>query len=205
VIGKTAVHESHHEKEKEVDVLNRIIRALRLDPTLYREVAEDQNAMTQAAIIVVVVTFLAGVGSGVGMLIGKATAGQAILSFFNTWLISGILIGWIGWAILTYFVGTTLFKGRTDIPEMMRVLGFASAPRLLGIFGIIPCLGWIASLAGWILSLIAGVIAIREAMEFETGNAIITVVISWVIALVVSLIIGAILGVGMAITTGLTG
>jgi hypothetical protein len=186
-------------------VLDRIIRAIRLDPTLYREIAEDQNAMTEAAIIVVVVTFLAGIGNGIGMLIAKAGAGQAFLGFLNTWLISGILIGWIGWAILTYFVGTVLFKGKTDIPEMMRVLGFASAPRLLGIFGIIPCLGWIASLAGWILSLIAGVIAIREAMEFDTGNAIITVVISWVIALAVSLIIGAILGVGIAITSGLTG
>jgi hypothetical protein len=184
-------------------MFDRIIRAVRLDPTLYREVAEDQNAMTEAAIIVVVVTFLAAIGSAVGLLIAKATAGQAILSFLNTWLISGILIGWLGWAVLTYFVGTMLFKGKTDIPEMMRVLGFASAPRLLGIFSIIPCLGSIAALAGWILSLIAGVIAIREAMEFDTGKAIITVVISWVIALVISLIIGAILGVGVAVTSGL--
>jgi hypothetical protein len=191
--------------KKEVNVLDRIIRAVRLDPTLYREVSEDQNSMTEAAIIVVVVTFLAAVGTAVGVLIGQGTVGRAFLSFLNNWLISDILIGWIGWAILTYFVGTMLFKGKTDIPEMMRVLGFASAPRLLGIFGIIPCLGWIASLAGWILSLIAGVIAIREAMEFDTGNAIITVVISWVIALVISLIIGAILGVGVALTGGLAG
>jgi hypothetical protein len=186
-------------------VLDRIIRAIRLDPTVYREVAEDQNAMTEAAIIVVVVTLLAAIGSAIGLLIAKAGAGAAILSFFNSWLISGILIGWVGWAVLTYFVGTTLFKGKTDIPEMMRVLGYASAPRLLGIFGIIPCLGWIASLVGAILSLIAGVIAIREAMEFDTGNAIITVAISWVIALVVSLLIGAILGVGVAIGGGLSG
>jgi hypothetical protein len=186
-------------------MLDRVIRAVRLDPLLYREVAEDQNAITEAAIIVVVVTFLAAIGNAIGMLIAKATVGSAFLSFINTWLISGILIGWIGWAILTYFVGTILFRGRTDIPEMMRVLGFASAPRLLGIFGIIPCLGWIAALAGWILSLIAGVIAIREAMEFETSSAIITAVISWVIALIISLIIDAILGVGIAVTSGIAG
>jgi hypothetical protein len=120
-------------------------------------------------------------------------------------LISGILLGWILWAVLTYFVGTMLFQGRTDISEMMRVLGFASAPRLLGIFAIIPCLGWLAALIGWILSLIAGVIAVREAMEFDTGKAIITVVISWVITLVISLIVGGILGVGAATTAGLFG
>jgi hypothetical protein len=186
-------------------VLDRIIRAIRLDSTLYRQVADDPNTMTEATIIVVVVTFLAGIGSFIGLLIGKAGVGSAILSFFNTWLISGILIGWIGWAVLTYFVGTTLFKGKTDIPEMMRVLGYASAPRLLGIFGIIPCLGWIAALAGWILSLIAGIIAVRESMEFDTTNAVITVAIAWVIALVISFAIGAVLGVGVALTGGLAG
>ena len=115
------------------------------------------------------------------------------------------MIGWIGWAILTYFVGTLLFKGQTDIPEMMRVLGYASAPRLLGIFGVIPCLGWIASLIGAILALIAGVIAIREAMEFDTGKAVITVIISWVIAFAITFSIGLAIGGGTAISSGLRG
>lgn len=186
-------------------MLDRTIRAIRLDSKLYREVADDRNSMTEAATIVVVVTFLGALGTAIGVLIAHGGAGRSFLSFLDSWLISGILIGWIGWSILTYYVGTLLFKGKTDVPEMMRVLGFASAPRLLGIFGIIPCVGWIASLAGWVLALIAGVIAIREAMEFDTTNAVVTVAISWVIALVVSIIIGAILGVGVTLTGGLIG
>jgi hypothetical protein len=184
-------------------MINRIVRVVRLDTTVFREVAEDESAMRQAAIIVFVVSFLSAVGSAIGMLIAKSGAGQAILGFLSEWLISGILIGWIGWAVLTYFVGTTLFKGKTSIPEMLRVLGYASAPRLLGLLGFIPCVGWLLSLAGWILSLIAGFIAVREAMELDTGKAVITVLISWVIAFVVSLIFGAILGVGTAIGSGM--
>jgi uncharacterized membrane protein len=88
---------------------------------------------------------------------------------------------------------------------MMRVLGYATAPRLLGLLGFIPCIGWIFPIAGWILALIAGVIAIREAMDFDTGNAIITVVISWAAAFVVTMIITGILGMGMAMTAGLFG
>ena len=186
-------------------MVDRITRAIRLDFTVFREIAEDQNAMTEAAIIVALVTFLSGIGTFIGALIADAGFGSAFLSFLSTWLISGILIGWIGWAVLTYFVGTLLFQGKTDIPEMMRVLGYANAPNLLGIFGFIPCVGWVIALAGWILSLIAGVLAVREAMEFDTGKAVITVLISWVIQLVISLIIGAILGVGMAVTSGVLG
>ena len=186
-------------------MVDRIMRAIRLDWTVFREIAADQNAMKDAAIIVILVSFLSAIGSATGLLVARAGAGTAILGFFNAWLISGVLIGWIGWAILTYFVGTMLFKGSTDIPEMMRVLGYASAPRLLGLLGFIPCVGWLISLAGWVLSLIAGVIAIREAMDFETGNAIITVVISWLIAFVVSLLVNSIFGPGMAFTSGAFG
>jgi hypothetical protein len=180
-------------------MVERIMRAIRLDFTVFREIAEDESAMTQAAIIVAIVTFLGAIGSAIGVAIAGAGAGRAILNFFGEWLVSGILLGWIGWSIITFFVGTTLFQGKTDIPEMMRVLGYASAPKLLGLFGFIPCIGWLAALAGWILSLIAGVIAIREAMEFDTGKAIVTVLVGVVIVIVISLVLGLIWGAGTAI------
>jgi hypothetical protein len=176
-------------------VLDRILRAIRLDWTVFREIAEDQNAMSQAAIIVVVVTFLSAIGSSIA-------SGNFVVTFIVSWIVS-ILIGWIGWAIITYFVGTLLFKGKTDIPEMMRVLGYASAPRLLGIFGFIPCLGAIAAFIGAILALIAGVFAIREAMEFDTGKAIITVVVSWVIAFVITFAVSLLVAGGAAVAGSL--
>jgi hypothetical protein len=174
-------------------MVDRIVRAIRLDWTVFREIAEDQNAMSQAAIIVAIVTFLSAVGSGI--------ASGSIVAFLVSWIV-GALVGWIGWAIITYFVGATLFKGTSDIPEMMRVLGYALAPQLLGFFQFIPCVGWIFPLVGWILSLIAGVLAIREAMDFDTGNAIITVLIGWVIVVVVSIIFQMVFGVGAGITSG---
>ncbi len=183
-------------------MLDRIFGAIRLNPLVYREIAEDQNAMKEAAIIVVVVSFFAALGGAGGLLLAQVGAGTVVGGFFVNWLINGILIGWIGWAILTYFVGKLLFKGQSDIQEMMRVLGYASAPKLLGLLGFIPCVGWLIALAGWVLSLIAGFIAVREAMEFETLHAIITVVVSWVVALVIALLIGSIFGLGAGVATG---
>jgi hypothetical protein len=171
------------------------MRAIRLDWTVFREIAEDENAMTEAAIIVVVVTLLSAVGAGI-----------AAEGFFGAFLVSwltSILIGWIGWAILTYFVGTALFQGRTTIPEMMRVLGYAMAPNLLGFFQFIPCVGWILALAGGILAFIAGFIAVREAMEFETGQAILTVLISWVISFAITFAVGLLFGGAALMATSL--
>jgi len=157
-------------------MISRIIRAIRLDWTVFREIAQDREAMTEAAIIVVIVTFLSALGSGI--------AARSITSFFVTWLV-GILVGWIGWAVITYLTGTLLFKGETDIPEMMRVLGYANAPYLLGLFGFIPCVGWLFPVVGWLLALIAGVLAVREALDLDTGNAIITVLISWIVSIAI--------------------
>lgn len=177
-------------------MVDRIVRAIRLDWTVFREIAVDPEATKQAAIIVLVVSFLSAVGSGLDLLVDKAGLGTAALGFFSEWLISGVIIGWIGWSILTYLIGTMLFEGDSSIEEMLRVLGYASAPRLLGLLGFVPCIGGLFGLTGWILSLIAGVIAVREGMEFDTGKAVVTVLISWIVALAIYLIVRSIFGVG---------
>lgn len=176
-------------------MIDRILRAIRLDPDVYREIAEDENALSEAAIIVLVVTFLSALGTAF-------ISDSFFVSLIVSWLTS-VVIGWIGWAVLTYFVGVNLFGGRSSIAEMLRVLGYATAPRLLGIFGFIPCVGWLASLAGAILALIAGVIAVRESMEFDTGKAVLTVLIAWVIAFAITFAISLLIGGGAALAGAL--
>jgi hypothetical protein len=178
-------------------VFKRILGAIRLDSAVYREIAADPRAMGQAAIIVVIVSLLSAIGSSAG-------TGSFITSLLGNWF-AGIVVGWIGWAILTYFVGKTFFGGRSSVAEMMRVLGFASAPLLLGILRIIPCLGWILFVVGAILSFLAGFIAVREAMELDTEKAILTVFISWVISLAISLAVTLLMGGGNAAVGALSG
>jgi hypothetical protein len=175
-------------------VLERIVRAIRLDSTVFAEIAEDQNAMSEAAIIVVVVAILSALGGAIG-------SGNFFVALIVS-LLASILIGWLLWAVLTYVVGSLIFKGDSDVAEMMRVLGYANAPRLLGLFAFIPCVGWLIALAGWLLSLVAGFLAVREAMDFDTGKAILTVVISWVIAIIINFAVLLPLGVGAAALGG---
>ena len=175
-------------------MLERIVRAIRLDWTVFGEIAEDRNAMSEAAIIVAVVALLSA--------LGNAFSGGSFFQVFVGSLLVAFLVDWLLWAVLTYVVGSLIFKGDSDVAEMMRVLGYANAPRLLGLFAFIPCVGWLIAFAGRILALIAGFLAVREAMDFDTGKAILTVVISWVIALIISLAILLPLGVGAGVLGG---
>lgn len=122
-------------------------------------------------------------------------------------MIGGVVTAFIGWLImaaLTYFVGTKLFGGTADMGEMLRTLGFAQSPGILAILGIIPILGRLVVFVVAIWQLVTAVIAIRQALDFDTGKAIATAVIAWlvvwvVIAAIMALIFGtALLGAAVA-------
>jgi len=108
------------------------------------------------------------------------------------------VVNYYVWAYVTYFVGTRLFGGTADAGELLRVLGYASGPRALGVLSFIPCVGWVFGLVGAVWSLVAGVIGVREALDFDTTKAILTVIIGWVVVLVISIVVGLVFGIGAA-------
>jgi hypothetical protein len=175
-------------------MLNRLVRAARLDVSLYEEVEADTGLTQEAITAVVIVAALSGVGAGLKALIGGAGVG----SFFVA-LIVGILISLVGyfiWAFLTYFIGVNLFKGTADYGELLRTLGYANGPNALGLLSFIPVVGGLLSFVGSIWALVCGVIAVRQALDFDTTKAVLTVIIGWIVVLVISLLIGGALGFG---------
>lgn len=184
-------------------IINRCIRAAKLDTTVFNEVEHDPNLTSEAITVVAGVALLGGIGSFLGSLFFSG-----IFSAFGA-LIGTIimaLVGYFIWSFICFFVGTRFMEGQAaDVSEVMRPLGYASAPQALAVFSFIPCLGGILALVGAIWSLVAGVIAVREAMDFDTGKAAVTVLVGWVIVFFLSLLVGAVFGVGMAGMNALTG
>jgi len=175
-------------------MIQRILRIIKLDFSVFREIESDPSATAQAAIIVAVTTFLSAVGS--------AIASQNALMGFLGSMISG-LVGWVIWSVVTFYVGGSLFKGRGTLDNMLRVLGYASAPKILGFFRFICCVGWIPELAGLVLSLIAAIMAIKEGLDLDTGGAIGVAVVGWIPMMIVHMILGIIFGGAFALATGL--
>ncbi len=183
-------------------MFNRMIRAAKLDVAFYNEAEADTSLNQEALMVVILVSVAAGIGSLLqGVFQGSISA--AIIGL----IVSAVMgvIGYYIWAYITYFVGTNLFKGTADVGELLRTLGYASGPKILSILVFIPCVGALLSLAGAIWSLVAGVIAVREALDFDTTKAVITVIIGWVIIVVLTLIVAAVLGVGAASLGALSG
>lgn len=161
-------------------MFNRIIGVLSLNAKTFEEIEGDESAITQAAIIVAAVAIIGGVVGG-----AIATFGGG--SFIKV-LIGGIInafLGWVVWAGVTQLVGTKVFGGNATFMEMLRVLGFAQAP---GILGIIPIIG---GFIGLIWSAAAGFIAVRQGLDLDNTKAILTIIIAFVVnAIVISVVNG---------------
>ncbi|NOX61742.1 MAG: YIP1 family protein [Chloroflexi bacterium] len=183
-----------------MSLIDRMIRAAKLDVELYEEVEADESLNGEALMAVVVVSLAGGVGSligGLGQGIGSALTG----------LVFGVIVALLGyfvWAAITTFVGTRLFGGTSDFGEVRRVLGYAYAPNALGVFSFIPMVGGILVMVGSIWALVAGVVAIRQAMDFDTTKAILTVVIGWIVLFILSALFAAV-GLGAAMLGGAMG
>ena len=105
----------------------------------------------------------------------------------------GALIGWYVWAFLTYFIGTKFLaepQTRSDHRELLRTIGFSSAPGLIRVLGIIPGLGTLLFLVADIWMLVAMVIAVRQALDYtSTGRAIGVCMIGWVVQILILMVL----------------
>ena len=138
----------------------RLWGAIRLDATVYEEVEHTPDAMGQAAGVVAL-----------------AVAAQTLGVPSSGGLASGLIGGFIGWALGTaviWVIGVKILNHTSDYPELLRTLGFASAPQLLYAFLALP-LGPgapVLALAVTVLGLCAWVIAVRQALDVTTGRSI---------------------------------
>lgn len=166
--------------------INRIFRAAKLDATLYEEVEADKGALGQAMGVVVLSSVATGVGGvargGLGILIGVLLA----------------LVSWYVWAYLIYFIGTRLLpepETRTNHGELLRTIGFASAPGILRVMGIIPegraLVFWVSTV--WMI--IAMVVAVRQALDYKsTFRAVGVCIIGWILQAMVLVLLSFFLG-----------
>jgi hypothetical protein len=150
--------------------------AARLHADTYEEVEADRSSLLQALLLVGVACAAAACGTlarGAGAaLSAEARAVQVAVAS----LLPAVL--WVGGSVFAYMVGATFLRGpetETDFAEVLRTTGFAFTPGLLlagsalaGTAGL-----WIFYV-GWLWIVVAGVVAIRQALDFTTLRAVAT-------------------------------
>jgi Yip1 domain len=152
----------------------RVKGVLILDARTYEEIEADTTANAQALFVVVAASVAAGLGAGVRL---------GAIGLLRETL--GALIGWVMWAAVTWVIGSKLLpepQTRTNMGELLRVIGYAYAPNLFRSLAFIPALGVVIStvVAFWLLA--ATIVAVRQALDYvSTLRATAVVLIGWLI------------------------
>ena len=160
--------------------VERMVGAARLDRAVYEEVEADGTATPQALAVVVLASVAGGIGVGAGVrgLVVGTLAG---------------LLGWVVWAWLIYFIGTRWLPEpdtRTDVGELLRTLGFATAPGILRVAGIVPVLGRLVFAVTAVWTLVAVVIAVRQALDYRsTARAVGVCLIGWLVQIALLVVV----------------
>jgi hypothetical protein len=154
----------------------RLLGALTLDATVYEEVEHHPEALRQALAVVGIAALARGLGEGD--------------------LVFGTLAGIAGWLLgtaIVWLIGVVLLRNSSSFPELLRTLGFATAPYALSALGALPLgsLDVALALGVWALSLVAWVIAVRQALDVSMGYALAVCLAALVPNLFVVLLIDA--------------
>jgi len=151
----------------------------------------------QAFVAVLIVSLATGIGAGIAGLAAKG----------GLWFVWGLfigvitsIVGWLAWSFSAYILGTKVFKGpetSATWSELLRTIGFSNSPGILRFFSFILFLEGLISFAASVWALIAGVIAVRQALDFSTSRAIVTCILGWIIYMLIVLLVSAfVIGAG---------
>jgi hypothetical protein len=189
-------------------MLDRIMGVLTLKAPVYRQIADDKTATSQAAIILVIALVIRGFFSGLVTVdpntgtIGASVVGAVV------GMIATVIIGLIAWVVVAWVLQfvAKLFNGKTDTGEMLRVTGYVEVFSLVSILSILAlfgtafaCVVGLIGLVVAILKLIGYIIGVREAAEFSTGNAIITAIIAAIVSFIIFLPAAFLVGILAAV------
>ncbi len=172
------------------NLYERMIRAAKLDVDLYEEVEADKSSMNQAIVVVIVSNLAAGIGR-----FGDIDLfGIVVFTILS-------LVGWFLWAYITYIVGTKLLpqpQTKADHGELLRTIGFSSSPGVLRALNFIPVIGHFITYVANIWMLVAMIIAVRQALDYNsTLRAVGVCVIGWIIQVIFIIIIASIFGISL--------
>jgi len=152
--------------------------AIALKPNLYENARNTPKTHRVAFIIVLLATLSHMLGSAVILFIIRASK----LSLLIALLIDGfsVIAGYYLWTFIILKVGQWLKPVDPTYGDLLGPIGFAYAPQVLNFLTLIPLLGRPIELILATWSLLAVIVATREALDIRTRQAALICILGWV-------------------------
>lgn len=155
-------------------LVNRLMRLIRLDTTVFDEVRLDASATVPSVIVAVAATFMAGLGGWLWWSMTQGLGDKSKVLFQS--LILGSLFSialWVAWLLIVYVLLTQVFKAQADMMQLVRTMGLAAAPLALSVLMFIPGLDFGIGLASLALFFGLTTIAVQATTNASPGAVLV--------------------------------
>jgi Yip1 domain len=167
--------------------LYRLSGAAVLDSGIYESIEADPHATKQAMAVVLMSAVASGIGAS-----GFVGPHPLVLAAISALA----LVTWLAWAMLMFQIGTRLLpepQTSATLGELLRTTGFAAAPGLLQVFGILPGMAVPVFVGVWLWMIAAMIVGVRHALDYEsTGRAIAVCLVAAALAFIMAFGFGVI-------------
>ena len=154
---------------RSASLIERLIRALLLQPAVYAEASANRRLTGQAVMIVL----LGGVLNGIAL--------QPRLGSLAMWAgVANAVFGWLLWTGVILLIAR-LFGHRRDGRSLLRPLGFAAAPNVLLILGLLPAIGSVLRIIVVVWSLATTAIALEAVFTMRRRRAVVIALAGFVL------------------------
>jgi hypothetical protein len=168
-------------------------RLLYLDLRVFDEVRSNPAATIPGVFVVLVATFIAGLGGWLWWLVQDFGASQEIFihSAVLGTLIAVVLWG-LAWLGIVYVILTQVFRERAYVEQLLRVMGLASAPLALMGLAFIPDVSLGIGIAALALTFGLTGIAIKSATTADQAQVLVANALGFCVwAVVLALLAGS--------------
>ena len=143
--------------------------ALLLKADFYENARNTPKNHRLALTIVLLAAFSHTFGSAVILLINRVTVQVFFVALLFDWL--SIVAGYYFWAFTIWKVGQWLKPIDPSYGDLLSPIGFAYAPQVLNFLTLIPLLGRPIQFVLAVWSLLAVIVAVRQALDIRTRQA----------------------------------
>jgi hypothetical protein len=147
----------------------RLLGAAMMDAGMYEGIENDRRTTIQALVAVVLASVAAGLGAGDSL--GPRGTTMVVVTLLA-------IVTWSAWAMLVFQLGTRVLPGpetQADWGQLLRTTGFAAAPGLLLIFGLIPNGRTAVFVVVGVWMFVAMVYGVKHALDYRHAARAVTV------------------------------
>jgi len=165
---------------------NWLLRLARLDLSVFDDVKDDVSATAPALTVVVVASFLSGLGSWLWWIFQDFPKGGSDV-FLKSFLLGSILqVGvWFLWVYVAAMILSRAFRVSADLNRLLRTMGLAFAPMAIAVLMFIAFFAIPFGVIAVGASLLLSYVAIQVATDAEPQQVMLANIIGFVVFAVI--------------------